>query len=161
MRKARPLLLAADSKLPCAPLAHRRHKNALRASALRAGKRLQAVLIAERRNDACQLHVLAADRAQRAILPPLLHDGALRRRSLPDVNGPAPDSLRGTPRWVVLNAEIAHLNSGGLIRPDFRAFFARAANGFFQSRHLTSETNPTFSSRSEAPAVPGVAFCLR
>jgi hypothetical protein len=56
---------------------------------------------------------------------------------------------------------IADLKSGGLIRPDFRAFFARAANGFFQSRHLTSETKPTFSGRDEAPAIPGVAFCLR
>jgi hypothetical protein len=66
--------------------------------------------------------------------------------------------LRG---GVVLNAEIAHLKSGGLIRPDFQAFFARVTSGFFQSRHLISETKPTFSGRKEAPAIPGVAFCLR
>ena len=62
-----------DMLLECARPSHRCHEKAIRVSALWAGKRLQAVLIAERGDDDRQLHVLAAKRALWAILLPLLH----------------------------------------------------------------------------------------
>jgi hypothetical protein len=62
--------------------------------------------------------------------------------------------------WITAAAANGE-GTGGLIRPDIRAFFARAANGFFQPRHLISEKKPAFSGRNEPPAIPGGAFCLR